>query len=156
MINLNPFARALVASTELRPSFKAENIMEVCERFINSYGKPKTIKTDNHRYFRSKKFNAWLERGDLRRRYIRNKSPWQNGYIESFFKTMEVEFLRDNFFITIDEARRKMDEFINDYNTTRHHSTIKCTPIERFNSADDKACVTCPRCLFRDQFFLYF
>jgi len=47
-----------VASTELKPSFKAKNIIEACERFINSYSKPRTIKTDNHRCFRSKKFNA--------------------------------------------------------------------------------------------------
>jgi len=128
-----------VALTELRPSFKAENIIEACERFISSYGRPKTIKTDNHRYFRSKKFNAWLERCGIRHRYIRNKSPWQNGYIESFFKTMEVEFLRENFFTTIDEAHRKMGEFINDYNATRYHSTIKCTPIEKFNSAKENS-----------------
>ena len=126
-----------VASTELKPSFKAENIIEACERFINSYGKPKTIKTDNHRCFRSRKFNAWLERSGIQHRYIRNKSPWQNGYIESFFKTMEVEFLRENFFTTIDEAYGRMDEFVNDYNATRYHTAIKCTPHEKFNSIED-------------------
>ena len=47
-----------VALTELRPSFKTENIIEACEKFVISYGKPKTIKTDNHRCFRSKKFNS--------------------------------------------------------------------------------------------------
>ncbi|MFH0896819.1 MAG: integrase core domain-containing protein, partial [Candidatus Bathyarchaeota archaeon] len=65
------------------------------------------------------------------------KSPWQNGYIESFFKTMETEFLRENFFKTIDEASTKMNEFLNDYNTTRYHTAIRCTPIERFNSVED-------------------
>lgn len=125
-----------VALTELQPSFKAENIIEACERFINSYGKPRTIKTDNHRCFRSKKFNAWLERCGIQHRYIRNKSPWQNGYIESFFKTMEIEFLRENYFTTTNEACKKMKEFTNDYNTTRYHSTIRCTPIEKFNSIE--------------------
>ena len=126
-----------VALTELRPSFKTENIIEACERFIRSYGKPKTIKTDNHRCFRSKKFNAWLERNGIQHRYIKKKSPWQNGYIESFFKTVETEFLRENFFTTINEASRKMNRFVNDYNTTRYHTAIKCTPIERFNSTND-------------------
>jgi len=126
-----------VALTELRPSFKADNIIDACEKFINSYGKPQTIKTDNHRCFTSKKFNAWLKRNGIQHRYIRMKSPWQNGYIESFFKTMETEFLRENFFTTTKQACRKMGEFINDYNTTRYHTTIKCTPIERFNNIDD-------------------
>lgn len=126
-----------VALTELRPSFKAENIIEVCRQFTGIYGRPKIIKTDNHRCFRSKEFNAWLERCGIQHRYIRNKSPWQNGYIESFFKTMEVEFLRENYFATIDEAHRKMEEFISDYNDNRYHTAIKCTPHEKFNSIDD-------------------
>jgi len=125
-----------VALTELQPSFKAENIIEACRRFINSYGKPKTIKTDNHRCFRSKTFNDWLERCGIQHRYIGKRSPWQNGYIESFFKTIEIEFLRENYFTTIDEACGKMDEFVNDYNTIRYHSAIKCTPHEKFNSTD--------------------
>jgi len=125
-----------VALTELKPSFKTENIIEACERFINSYGKPKTIKTDNHRCFRSKNFNAWLEKNGIQHKYIKKKSPWQNGYIESFFKTVETEFLRENFFATTDEASRKMNRFVNDYNTTRYHTTIKCTPIEKFKSAE--------------------
>jgi putative transposase len=126
-----------VALTELRPSFKTDNIIEACERFIGSYGRPRTIKTDNHRCFRSKRFNSWLEENGIQHRYISKKSPWQNGYIESFFKTMETEFLRENFFKTIDEASTKMNEFVNDYNTTRYHTAIRCTPIERFNSVDD-------------------
>ena len=126
-----------VALTELRSSFKAENIIEACERFIDSYGRPGTIKTDNHRCFRSKRFNSWLERNGIRHRYIRNKSPWQNGYIESFFRTMETEFLRENYFTTTNEASIRMNEFVDDYNTTRYHTAIGCTPLERFNNTDE-------------------
>jgi putative transposase len=126
-----------VALTELRPSFKADTIIEVCETFIGSYGRPRAIKTDNHRCFRSKRFNVWLATKGIQHRYIRKKSPWQNGYIESFFKTMETEFLRGHFFQTIDEASTKMNDFLNDYNTTRYHTAIRCTPIERFNSTED-------------------
>ena len=126
-----------VALTELRTSFKTENIIETCERFIGSYGRPRTIKTDNHRCFRSRKFNGWMEKNGIHHRYIQKKSPWQNGYIESFFRTVETEFLRENFFTTVDEASRKMNEFLNDYNTTRYHTAIGCTPIERFNNTED-------------------
>ena len=126
-----------VALTELRPSFKTDNIIETCEKFIGSYGRPRTIKTDNHRCFRSRRFNSWLDRNKIPHRYIEKKSPWQNGYIESFFKTVETELLREHFFTTINEARRKMSEFVNDYNTIRYHTAIKCTPIERFNSVED-------------------
>jgi putative transposase len=126
-----------VALTELKPSFTADTIINVCERFIGTYGKPAAIKTDNHRCFRSRKFNTWMDKNGIQHRYITKKSPWQNGYIESYFKTMETEFLQDNFFTTIDEASRKMREFVNDYNTKRYHSVIRCTPYEKFNNTDD-------------------
>jgi transposase InsO family protein len=126
-----------VALTELKPSFKAETIIAACKRFISTYGKPATIKTDNHRCFTSKTFNTWMEKEGIHHRYIKRKSPWQNGYIESYFKTMQTEFLQGNFFTTIDEASIKMREFVNDYNATRYHSTIRCTPHEKFKSIED-------------------
>jgi len=126
-----------VALTELKPSFKTENIIALCERFIGSYGKPKTIKTDNHRCFRSRKFNRWLDKNGIQHQYIKKKSPWQNGYIESYFKTLQTELLQENFFTTINEASRKMRTFVNEYNTTRYHTAIRCTPNERFNNTED-------------------
>jgi putative transposase len=113
----------------MRLSFKTDNLIEACERFIRSYRRPRTIKTDNHRCFRSKRFNSWFEENGIQHRYISKKSSWQNGYIESFFKTLETEFLQENF-KTINEASPKMNEFVNDYNTTRYHTAIRCTPIE--------------------------
>lgn len=126
-----------VALTELKHSFKAENIIEACKRFISTYGKPETIKTDNHRCFTSKTFNSWLEKEGIHHRYIKKRSPWQNGYIESYFKTLQTEFLQENYFATIDEASTKMSAFVNDYNTLRYHAAIRCTPYEKFKKTDD-------------------
>ena len=126
-----------VAVTELRPSFKAENIIAVCERFIGSYGKPETIKTDNHRCFTSKTFNTWMTKNRIKHHYIKKRSPWQNGYIESYFKTLQTEFLRNNFFTTVDDATTKMKTFVDDYNTTRYHAAIKCTPYEKFKKTEN-------------------
>ena len=130
-----------VALTELRPSFNASYIIATCERFIATYGKPETIKTDNHRCFTSKTFNTWLERNSIHHKYIRKRSPWQNGYIESYFKTLQTEFLQENYFATIDEASRKMKEFVKDYNTARYHSVIRCTPHEKFKSIEENTTI---------------
>jgi len=130
-----------VALTELRPSFKADYIIDVCEEFVVTYGKPAAIRTDNHRCFRSRKFNGWLHKNGIQHLYIKKRSPWQNGYIESFFKTMETEFLRENYFTTVDEASRKMREFVTDYNTKRYHSVIRCTPHEKYNNTDDNTTI---------------
>ena len=126
-----------VALTELKHSFKASYIIATCERFIATYGKPETIKTDNHRCFTSKKFNTWMNKNGIHHRYIQKRSPWQNGYIESYFKTMQTELLKENYFTTIHEASRKMREFVKDYNTARYHSVIRCTPYEKFKKTED-------------------
>jgi len=130
-----------IAVTELKESFKADNIVAVCEKFVDSYGKPKAIKTDNHRVFRGNKFNQWLEKNGIKHKYIKKKSPWMNGYIESFFKTMEMEFLRENFFSRINEADSRLREFMSDYNNIRYHSAIGCAPIERFNSMKENSMI---------------
>jgi len=62
-----------VAETELRESFKVDNIKEVCNKFIALHGKPKAIKTDNHRVFRGRKFNQWCDENNIK--YIKKKSP---------------------------------------------------------------------------------
>lgn len=126
-----------MAETVLRESFRADNIKELCNKFIDLRGKPKAIKTDNHRVFRGKKFNEWCDENGIKHKYIRKKSPWQNGYIESFFKTVEMEFLRENYFTSISEADKALREFMLDYNNARYHSVIGCTPIEKFNSMED-------------------
>src|SRR4030042_1977557 len=53
----------------------------------------------------------WLDTNGIQHRYIKKRSPWQNGYIESYFKTLQTELLQENYFVTIDEASRKMKQF---------------------------------------------
>jgi len=112
-------------------------IIDVCEEFVDTYGKPDAIKTDNHRCFTSKRFNTWMDKNGIQHRYIKKRSPWQNGYIESYFKTLQTEFLKHNFFTTIDDASAKMRAFVNDYNTLRYHAAIRCTPYEKFKKTED-------------------
>jgi transposase InsO family protein len=130
-----------VALSEVKQSFKADSIIDVCEEFVDTYGKPAAIKTDNHRCFRSRRFNGWLDKNGIHHLYIKKKSPWQNGYIESYFKTLQTEFPQENFFTTIDEATGKMREFVKDYNTIRYHTAIRCTPHEKFNNTDDNTTI---------------
>ena len=126
-----------VALTELRPQFTTRHIIDICEKFISTYAKPDTIKTDNHRCFTSRKFNGWLDKNRIHHLYIKKRSPWQNGYIESYFKTLQTIFLKENYFTTIHEASTKLRTFVNDYNTTRYHTAIRCTPYEKYKNTED-------------------
>jgi hypothetical protein len=48
----------------------------------------------------------------------------QNGYIESFNGRMRDELLNESLFIDLEQARRLIDAWVADYNTTRPHSPL--------------------------------
>jgi putative transposase len=61
----------------------------------------------------------------------RTGSALDNAAAESFNSTIEFELLREHRFATKAEARAAVAEFIEEYNTTRLHSTLgMVSPIE--------------------------
>jgi putative transposase len=50
--------------------------------------------------------------------------PQSNGKIERFFKTAKEECIRRNSFLSIDDARKIIDRYIDQYNYERLHSAI--------------------------------
>ena len=54
----------------------------------------------------------------------RTGSALDNAVAESFNSTLEFEVLRDHHFATRDQARHRVAGWIDEYNTTRRHSTL--------------------------------
>ena len=54
--------------------------------------------------------------------------PTDNAYIESFNGKFRAECLNQHWFLTLDDARRKMEEWRRDYNEVRPHSAIGNKP----------------------------
>ena len=54
----------------------------------------------------------------------RTGSALDNAVAESFNSTLEFELLRDHHFATRDQARHSVAGWIDEYNTTRRHSTL--------------------------------
>lgn len=123
-----------VAVIGLYKRMTSQKIIYCLKRFIKQYGKPKTVKTDNHKIFKSEEFNSWLKKNGIKHRYIPKAKPWFNGNIESFFATVEKEFLAYEFFTTLQQGNRRLSVWLKDYLCDRHHSTIRCTPMEKFAS----------------------
>jgi putative transposase len=48
----------------------------------------------------------------------------QNGYIESFNGRMRDELLNETLFLDLDQARRTISTWVEDYNTARPHSSL--------------------------------
>ena len=60
--------------------------------------------------------------------YIEPGSPWENGYIESFNGKLRDELLNGEIFITLSEAKVLIENWRNEYNSVRPHSSLGYRP----------------------------
>jgi len=60
--------------------------------------------------------------------FIEPGSPWENGYIESFYGKMRDELLNGEIFYTLKEARIMNELWRKEYNTIRPHSSLGYLP----------------------------
>jgi putative transposase len=94
-------------------------------------GLPRRIKVDNGPEFISKALDAWAYFNKVQLDYSRPGTPTDNAYIESFNGSFRDECLNTNWFMSLEDARSKIDQWKNDYNHFRPHSGLTYqTPAE--------------------------
>jgi putative transposase len=67
---------------------------------------------------------GWMKDHGIEWHYIAPGKPMQNGYIESFNGRMRDELLNETLFLDLDQARRTIAAWVEDYNTARPHSSL--------------------------------
>ena len=101
---------------------------------ISEHEKPRTITVDNGTEFSSRALDDWAYRRGVTLDFIRPGKPTENGFIESFNSKLRDECLNANQFLSIDDARSKIEAWRTDYNHHRPHSTLgQLTPSEYLN-----------------------
>ena len=66
--------------------------------------------------------------------FSRPGKPTDNAFIEAFNSKVRSECLNAHWFMSLDDARRKMEDWLKDYNEVRPHSAIgNKTPISLLN-----------------------
>jgi len=102
---------------------------------IESYGKPKAIRTDNESVFTSKLFRLGLWMLGIRHQQTQIHSPWQNGRIERFFGTFKS--YSDKVIFNAKKIQFALDEFQYWYNAIRPHRHLNgFTPDEQWNAVN--------------------
>lgn len=90
-----------------------------------------TLRCDNGPQYTSHAFKASMDALGLRLEYILHHTPEQNGFIESFHKTLKREYIWPRDFQNHQEAETAIEEAFMDYNYRRIHSSLGyLTPIE--------------------------
>ena len=69
--------------------------------------------------------------------FIRPGKPVDNAFVESFNGKFRDECLNENWFLDLDDARRKIENWRQDFNTVRPHSSLgNRTPAEYAGGRD--------------------
>jgi putative transposase len=86
---------------------------------------------DNGPEFTSKALDQWAYEHDVKLHFITPGKPTENAFIESFNGKFRDECLNQNWFKSLDDARKKIDNWRWDYNNERPHSALNYqTPVE--------------------------
>lgn len=125
-------------SCELRRDYRGISMIEVLHRAIERYGKPSKLLTDQ-----GSSFYSWSREQTLFSRYLDDMkiehivadphSPQTLGKVERFHQTIQRELLNKSHFVSYEEARQRIENYMHHYNYERPHQGIGgACPASRF------------------------
>jgi len=120
---------------EVDTSLGGMRVRRVLDRIAADRGVPEVMVTDNGPEFRSRALAAWSEQHGVRLQFIEPGKPVQNAYVESFNGRLRDECLNANWFVTLQDARRKIEAWRRDYNEQRPHSSLGYVAPQEFARA---------------------
>ena len=117
---------------EVDSCLSSRRVTRVLEWVIQMRGKPGSLRCDNGPEFTSRHFLAWCEEQQIGLIHIQPGRPMQNGRVESFNGRLRDECLNANWFPTMNEAKRKIEAWREEYNRERPHSSLGYRTPEEF------------------------
>jgi transposase InsO family protein len=124
---IDEYTRECLALLVKRRITSQEVIDKLFDLFILR-GIPEHIRSDNGPEFTAKVIRKWLNRIGVKTLYIEPGSPWENGYIESFNGKLRDELLNREIFTTLKEAKVLIEQWRQEYNHIRPHSSLGYRP----------------------------
>lgn len=127
---VDAFTRECLA-LEADTSLGSGRVTRVLDRLIDERGMPESVRSDNGPEFTSRRMLGWAEERKINLVHIQPGRPMQNGHVESFHGRLRDECLNANWFRTLNDVRRTLDNWRQEYNCERPHSALAYrTPAE--------------------------
>ena len=125
------FSRQCIAA-EVGQSMKGTDVVRILEEVKRKHKiVPERIQVDNGSEFISKDVDRWAYENKVTLDFSRPGKPTDNPFIESFNGSFRDECLNVNWFLSMDDAVRKIDAWKQEYNNFRPHSSLNdITPNE--------------------------
>jgi len=124
---MDEYSRECLAIDVARQLSSHDVLDRLTDLFIRC-GIPDYIRSDNGPEFTAKAVRQWLAGLGVKTVFIEPGSPWENGYIESFYGKLRDELLSREVFDTLLEARVLIARWRQDYNWLRPHSSLGYRP----------------------------
>lgn len=119
-----------------RFSYRGEDVVRTLDETCAHTGYPKVIRVDQGTEFISRDLDLWAYQRGVVLDFSRPGKPTDNAFIEAFNGKFRQECLNTHWFLTLADAREKMETWRRYYNEDRPHSAIGYkVPITLTNSA---------------------
>ena len=114
-----------------RFSYRGEDVVRSLEQVCRDVGYPQSIRVDQGSEFISRELDLWAYQKNVILDFSRPGKPTDNAFIESFNGKLRAECLNAHWFMSLDDARSKLEAWRRDYNEVRPHSALgQKAPIE--------------------------
>jgi len=113
-------------------SIKGEDVVALLSHLQQGHDRcPGRIQVDNGSEFISKALDKWAYENKVTLDFSRPGKPTDNPYIESFNGSFRDECLNSHWFLSLEDAREKIEQWREEYNSFRPHSSLgNMTPNE--------------------------
>lgn len=103
---------------------RADDVSEAVARLVAERGRPDAINVDNGSEFAGKVMDRWAYENGVELDFSRRGPPTANTMVESFNGRLLQECLNEHWFLSLADARSKIEAWRRFYNEERPHSAV--------------------------------
>ena len=124
---IDEFSRECLA-IRVKRKLNSTDVIDALTDLIILRGPPVYVRSDNGAEFVAQAVRNWIAAVGAKTAYIEPRSPWENGYCESFNARFRDELLNREIFYSLREAQIIIEGWRKHYNTKRPHSALGYRP----------------------------
>jgi putative transposase len=109
---------------EVDQGIRGQDVVGLLDRIKAARGIPGSLRCDNGPEFVSKVLDLWAYENRVALDFSRPGKPMDNAFAESFIGSLRDECLNVNWFLSLADAREKIEACRTDYNEYRPHSSL--------------------------------
>ena len=99
-------------------------MVEVLGQLVKERGRPKSVRVDNGPEFAGRMLDQWAYLNGVELDFSRPGKPTDNAYIEAFNSRLQAECLNASWFLSLADARDRIEHWRREYNEDRPHSAL--------------------------------